>query len=80
MGNVTVSLGTVATIVDDVEDRRLTKQALTPTGDPWLLTPGPLTTSPEVKRAALHDYGSRDQHFIDRAARLDTKRFVEAIT
>ncbi len=32
--------------------------------DPWLLTPGPLTTSPEVKQAMLHDYGSRDAHFI----------------
>ena len=38
--------------------------SLSPTGDPWLLTPGPLTTSPEVKQAALHDYGSRDSHFI----------------
>ncbi|HET6519054.1 MAG TPA: 2-aminoethylphosphonate--pyruvate transaminase, partial [Geminicoccaceae bacterium] len=36
-----------------------------PTGDPWLLTPGPLTTSPEVKRAMLHDYGSRDRHLIE---------------
>ncbi len=35
-----------------------------PTGDPWLLTPGPLTTSPTVKEAMLHDYGSRDTHFI----------------
>ncbi len=41
-----------------------TETAATPTGDPWLLTPGPLTTSPEVKRAMLHDYGSRDTHFI----------------
>ncbi len=38
--------------------------SLSPSGDPWLLTPGPLTTSPEVKQAALHDYGSRDGHFI----------------
>ncbi|MGF1610158.1 MAG: 2-aminoethylphosphonate--pyruvate transaminase [Kiloniellales bacterium] len=38
--------------------------AATPTGDPWLLTPGPLTTSPSVKEAMLHDYGSRDRHFI----------------
>lgn len=37
----------------------------TPTGDPWLLTPGPLTTSPTVKQAMLHDYGSRDRTFID---------------
>ena len=39
--------------------------ARSPSGDPWLLTPGPLTTSPEVKEAARHDYGSRDRHFID---------------
>jgi 2-aminoethylphosphonate-pyruvate transaminase len=38
--------------------------AASPTGDPWLLTPGPLTTSPGVKQAMLHDYGSRDSHFI----------------
>ncbi len=42
----------------------------TPTGDPWLLTPGPLTTSPTVKEAMLHDYGSRDTHFIDVNARM----------
>ena len=40
-------------------------RASTPTGDPWLLTPGPLTTTPEVKQAMLHDYGSRDHRFID---------------
>ncbi len=34
-----------------------------PTGDPWLLTPGPLTTSPSVKRAMAHVYGSREGHF-----------------
>ena len=38
--------------------------AASPTGDPWLLTPGPLTTSPSVKQAMLHDYGSRDGAFI----------------
>ncbi len=38
--------------------------AASPTGEPWLLTPGPLTTSPSVKQAMLHDYGSRDAHFI----------------
>ncbi|MFQ5775128.1 MAG: 2-aminoethylphosphonate--pyruvate transaminase [Kiloniellaceae bacterium] len=38
--------------------------AASPTGDPWLLTPGPLTTSPTIKEAMLHDYGSRDRHFI----------------
>ena len=36
-----------------------------PAQDPWLLTPGPLTTSRTVKEAMLHDYGSRDQRFID---------------
>jgi 2-aminoethylphosphonate-pyruvate transaminase len=35
-----------------------------PTGDPYLLTPGPLTTSATVKQAMLHDYGSRDTTFI----------------
>ena len=39
--------------------------AASPTGDPWLLTPGPLTTAPETKAAMLHDFGSRDTHFID---------------
>ncbi len=33
--------------------------------DPWLLTPGPLTTSATVKEAMLHDWGSRDHEFID---------------
>lgn len=32
--------------------------------DPWLLTPGPLTTSLTVKQAMLHDWGARDQAFI----------------
>lgn len=44
--------------------------AASPTGDPWLLTPGPLTTSPTVKQAMLHDYGSRDKVFIDINARV----------
>jgi len=41
------------------------KPAASPTGDPWLLTPGPLTTSPTVKQAMLHDLGSRDSGFIE---------------
>ena len=40
-------------------------RALSPDGDPWLLTPGPLTTSPTVKAAMLHDLGSRDKRFIE---------------
>ena len=34
------------------------------TGDPLLLTPGPLTTSAAVKQAMVHDWGSRDAEFI----------------
>ena len=34
------------------------------TGDPLLLTPGPLTTSKSVKQAMVHDWGSRDAAFI----------------
>ena len=37
---------------------------LTP-GDPLLLTPGPLTTAAETRDAMMHDWGSRDQAFID---------------
>lgn len=53
-------------------------RAASPTGDPWLLTPGPLTTSPTVKEAMLHDYGSRDRAFIDINARVRT-RLVELV-
>ncbi len=38
--------------------------------DPLLLTPGPLTTSAETKEAMLHDWGSRDQDFIDTNTRV----------
>ncbi|WP_119300972.1 2-aminoethylphosphonate--pyruvate transaminase [Dongia deserti] len=38
--------------------------------DPWLLTPGPLTTSMSVKQAMLHDWGSRDANFIAINARM----------
>lgn len=34
------------------------------TGDPLLLTPGPLTTSKAVKAVMVHDWGSRDVAFI----------------
>ena len=34
------------------------------TGDPLLLTPGPLTTSKSVKSVMLHDWGSRDAAFL----------------
>src|SRR3546814_4526781 len=32
-------------------------------GEPYLLTPGPLTTSASVKRAMLRDWGSWDGEF-----------------
>ena len=44
--------------------------------DPWLLTPGPLTTSRAVKEAMLHDWGSRDAEFIKLNARV-RDRLVE---
>jgi 2-aminoethylphosphonate-pyruvate transaminase len=41
-----------------------------PRRDPWLLTPGPLTTSRTVKEAMLRDWGSRDAEFIELNARV----------
>src|SRR5204863_5078062 len=38
--------------------------AASETGDPLLLTPGPLTTARSVKQAMVHDWGSRDAAFI----------------
>ncbi len=38
--------------------------------DPYLLTPGPLTTSARTKEAMLHDWGSRDSRFIATNARV----------
>ena len=42
----------------------------TPSGDPWLLTPGPLTTTDTTKQAMLHDWGSRDETFIETNSRV----------
>lgn len=39
-------------------------RAVSETGDPLLLTPGPLTTSRSVKEVMLHDWGSRDATFL----------------
>jgi len=44
--------------------------------EPWLLTPGPLTTSRTVKDAMLRDWGSRDVEFIKLNARI-RERLVE---
>ncbi|MBM3557987.1 MAG: 2-aminoethylphosphonate--pyruvate transaminase, partial [Alphaproteobacteria bacterium] len=39
-------------------------RAVSETGDPLLLTPGPLTTSKSVKAVMVHDWGSRDAAFM----------------
>lgn len=46
--------------------------------EPLLLTPGPLTTSMSVKRAMLHDMGSRNHDFVHTNHRLRT-RLVELV-
>jgi 2-aminoethylphosphonate-pyruvate transaminase len=38
--------------------------------DPWLLTPGPLTTAESTRLAMLHDWGSRDSAFIAMTERV----------
>jgi len=38
--------------------------------DPWLLTPGPLTTARDTREAMLRDRGSRDAAFLDINARV----------
>src|SRR5712691_5660854 len=53
-----------------------TKTAASDTGDPLLLTPGPLTTSAGVKQAMVHDWGSRDAEFL-RINRMVLDRIVE---
>ena len=53
-----------------------TKPAASETGDPLLLTPGPLTTSRTVKQAMVHDWGSRDAAFL-RINREVLERIVE---
>jgi 2-aminoethylphosphonate-pyruvate transaminase len=50
--------------------------AASETGDPLLLTPGPLTTSWTVKQAMVHDWGSRDATFL-RINREVLDRIVE---
>jgi 2-aminoethylphosphonate-pyruvate transaminase len=58
-------------------NRRMTnKPAQSETGDPLLLTPGPLTTSAAVKQAMVHDWGSRDAEFL-RINRMVLDKIVE---
>ncbi|MHA1537638.1 MAG: 2-aminoethylphosphonate--pyruvate transaminase [Alphaproteobacteria bacterium] len=40
------------------------RRGVSETGDPLLLTPGPLTTSRAVKSVMVHDWGSRDEAFL----------------
>jgi len=47
-------------------------------GEPWLLTPGPLTTAHSVKQAMLKDWGSWDGDF--RAMTADLRRRLLALT
>ncbi len=42
----------------------MVSKAQSETGDPLLLTPGPLTTAKSVKEVMVHDWGSRDAAFI----------------
>ena len=53
-----------------------TRPAASETGDPLLLTPGPLTTSATVKQAMVHDWGSRDAEFL-RINRMVLDRIAE---
>jgi 2-aminoethylphosphonate-pyruvate transaminase len=52
------------------------RPAASDTGDPLLLTPGPLTTSTAVKQAMVHDWGSRDAEFL-RINRMVLDKIVE---
>lgn len=53
-------------------------KAASETGDPLLLTPGPLTTSRAVKQAMVHDWGSRDATFMRFNAEV-RQRLVEIV-
>ena len=44
-------------------------------GEPYLLTPGPLTTAYEVKEAMLKDWGSWDEDFRDLTKKLRKNLF-----
>lgn len=53
-------------------------KAVSETGDPLLLTPGPLTTSKAIKEAMVHDWGSRDATFvgINKAVMVELPRVI----
>jgi 2-aminoethylphosphonate-pyruvate transaminase len=62
------------------QERKLAKAPLgtSETGDPLLLTPGPLTTSKAVKQVMVHDWGSRDAAFLEINATV-LKRLPEIV-
>jgi 2-aminoethylphosphonate-pyruvate transaminase len=49
---------------DDMSTTGNAPKGQSETGDPLLLTPGPLTTSKRVKEVMVHDWGSRDAAFL----------------
>jgi 2-aminoethylphosphonate-pyruvate transaminase len=53
-------------------------RAASETGDPLLLTPGPLTTGKRVKEVMVHDWGSRDAAFLKINAEV-LKRLPEIV-
>lgn len=57
-------MGTAGDTVSSTMSGVRVQAASDESGQAWLLTPGPLSTSPAVKRAMLRDLGSRDTTFI----------------
>lgn len=55
---------------DMKQARHAAENAPSTTDMPWLLTPGPLTTSPTVKATMLADWGSRDGRFVEVIGRI----------
>src|SRR5437667_6303304 len=52
------------------------KPAVSDTGDPLLLTPGPLTTGKRVKEVMVHDWGSRDAAFLKINSEMLTRLLI----
>ena len=64
--------------VPDIQNRSPYETARSETGDPLLLTPGPLTISAATKQAMQHDYGSRDDRIIG-ATRWIREQLVDVV-
>jgi 2-aminoethylphosphonate-pyruvate transaminase len=63
--------------MDDVRAHPASTVALPPGGEPYLLTPGPLTTALSTKQAMLRDWGSWDSDF--RAMTAELRRRLLAV-